>query len=287
MKKIFLGMILVLSAVTHWACGNSKSSPSSPAPPGPTYPFLYAFGNFGTGNGQFTQPWGVAVRQNEIYVTDYGNNRVQVFNLDGTYLKQFAASTPSGIAINKYGTVYVTNYISNQILEFDLNGNSLGTVGSAGTGLGNLSSPEAVAVDTNLNIYVTEQGNNRVQKCGPAFTAGSCVALGGTAAGTAVRQFNSPTGIALDASGNVYVSYAGNNRVQKCSGSLTNPISLSGGGTGDGQVTNPFGLTVDQDGNLLVADESGARIEKFTTSGSFLQKFGSSGPNPGQFYSPR
>src|SRR5579859_6848374 len=182
MKRIFLGMILVLSAMAHGSCGNSNSSPASPAPSGPsyTYPFLFSFGDSGTSNGQLNSPEGVAVRQNEIYVTDYGNNRVQIFNLDGIYISQFPATAPSAIAIDKNGVVYVTSSTSSQILKFDQNGNPLGTLGASGSGLGYLSSPQGIVVDSNLNIFVTEYGNSRVQKCGPAFSG--CVTLGGTAA---------------------------------------------------------------------------------------------------------
>src|SRR5579859_4520631 len=103
MKKSFLGMILVLSAVTHWSCGNNNASPTAPPPSGPsdTYPFLFSIGESGAGNGQFNQAWGMAVRLGEIYVADTANNRVQIFGLDGTYLEQFPAASPVGIAIDK------------------------------------------------------------------------------------------------------------------------------------------------------------------------------------------
>jgi DNA-binding beta-propeller fold protein YncE len=87
--------------------------------------FQSAFGSFGSGNGQFSDPFGIALDSGgNIYVADTGNNRVQVFNSDGVFLSTF---------------------------------------GSEGTGNGQFSNPIGIAVDSGGNIYVADTGNNRVQ----------------------------------------------------------------------------------------------------------------------------
>jgi DNA-binding beta-propeller fold protein YncE len=100
--------------------------------------FEAAWGEYGSGNGQFHSPVDCALDSlGHIYVTDtfllnMGNNRIQVFTSDGTYLSQF---------------------------------------GSSGNGNGQFSSPWRLAFDNNGNLYVVEMGNNRVQKFNPTYTA--------------------------------------------------------------------------------------------------------------------
>jgi DNA-binding beta-propeller fold protein YncE len=76
------------------------------------------FGTFGSGNGQFRTPIDLAIDpSNNIYVSDSDNNRIQVFNNNGTYITQFGNTgalhemieDPVGIALNSQGDVYVAD----------------------------------------------------------------------------------------------------------------------------------------------------------------------------------
>ena len=88
--------------------------------------FLTKWGTFGSGNGQFNYPGGVAVdAAGNVYITDTFNNRVQKFDPAGTFLA---------------------------------------TWGTAGSADGQFASPTGIAVDASGNVYVGEYGNNRVQK---------------------------------------------------------------------------------------------------------------------------
>jgi DNA-binding beta-propeller fold protein YncE len=105
---------------------------------------------------------------------------------------------------------------------------------------------------------------------------------GGKGAGRG--QFDSPTGIAVDGSGNVLVADTNNARIEKFSatGALLGIFGTKG--TGTGQVRSPNGIAVDRMGNVYVADGSNHRVQKLAADGTFVAEW--KGPEPG-FYGPR
>src|SRR5690606_7085038 len=105
-----------------------------------------------------------------------------------------------------------------------------------------------------------------------------------------------PSGVALDGSGNIYVSEQNNNRLQKFNSSgvfqgciagavagLQNTCTTFTGGSEDGQFSAPSSVAVDDDGNIIVPDDGNRRLQKFDASGNFLLKFGSNGSGNSQF----
>jgi sugar lactone lactonase YvrE len=148
-------------------------------------------------------------------------------------------------------------------------------------GQGTLASflvPCGVAVDGSGNVYVADNGNNRIRKIslsGDVTTlAGSGTSGYADGQGTAA-SFRNPFGVAVDGSGNVYVTDMNNHRIRKItsSGIVT---TLAGSGThgyADGQGTSasfssPQGVAVDGIGNVYVADHGNNRIRKITSSGN-------------------
>jgi hypothetical protein len=95
--------------------------------------------------------------------------------------------------------------------------------------------------------------------------------------------FNSPSGIAVDSSGNVYVAEQGS--IQKFNESGGFLVKWGSEGTGDGQFNYPSGMAVDRSGNVYVAEQVNGRIQKFNASGGFLSTMGSFGNGHGQFSS--
>ena len=102
--------------------------------------------------------------------------------------------------------------------------------------------------------------------------------------GTGDGQFDTPRGIAVDSSGNVYVVDVINGRIQKFTSTGSFLTKWGKSGTGDGQFISPYlnGIAIDSYGNVYVADTGNYRIQKFTSDGSFLTKWGSSGTGDGQ-----
>ena len=97
-------------------------------------------------------------------------------------------------------------------------------------------------------------------------------------------QFDAPTGIAVDASGNVLVADTNNGRIEKFSPTGTFLSAMGIKGTGYGQLGAPNGIAIDQAGNLYVADASRHVVEKLAPDGSAIIEW--KGPAPG-FYGPR
>jgi DNA-binding beta-propeller fold protein YncE len=104
--------------------------------------------------------------------------------------------------------------------------------------------------------------------------------------GSGDGQFNSPSGIAVDSVGNVYVADTANNRIQKFDDQGTFLLKWGSAGSGAGQFTSPNGVAVDSTGNVYVVDSANHRIQKFTSSGGFITAWGSQGTGTGQLDQP-
>ena len=191
------------------------------------------FGSYGTGNGQFAQPRGIAVSAaGSIHVADSGNSRVVQFNSSRTFVRNIGSfgtgngnlSGPGAVACDSSNNVYVADTGNDRVAVFGSTGTWLRNIGSAGTGDGQFTSPYGVAVSAAGELYVTDQAQNRVQ----VFTAstGAYLRTFGTY-GSAAGQLNSPSDISVDSDGDVYVADSGNNRIQKFSSTGTYLMQIS------------------------------------------------------------
>ena len=214
--------------------------------------FVTKWGSFGSGDGQFNQPRGVAVDgSGNVFVDDTGNNRIQKFTNTGTFLLSFGWGVADGMAA----------------FETCTTGCQAGIFGS---GDGQFNFPNGLAVDGSGNVFVADTNNDRIQK----FTNTGTFLTKWGSTGSGDGQFAAPRGVAVDGSGNVFVAEQNNDRVQKFDGNgmfLTKWGSL---GSGDGQFTDPRSVAVDASGNVFVAEFSGNRVQKFTNTGTFLLSFG-------------
>ena len=143
--------------------------------------------------------------------------------------------------------------------------------------------------------------NNRIQIVQPSGQwVGFIGSLGLDASGNPISgsgncQFNTPSAVAIDLSGNYVIADSGNNRIQVISpsGVFIRQFGSGGSTVGDGTLLYPTGVAVDLSGNYLVADSGNNLIQIFTPSGQFYSELGSvsltssNGSLPGPFSSPQ
>ncbi|HWW74069.1 MAG TPA: PxKF domain-containing protein, partial [Pyrinomonadaceae bacterium] len=130
---------------------------------------------------------------------------------------------------------------------------------------------------------VAHPSGNRILKFN---STGTLLATLGSA-GSADGQLNGPTGLAIDAADNLYVSEIGNNRVQVFNSSFTFVRKFGTAGSGNGQFNTPMGVTVDASGNIYVADTGNSRTQKFDSLGNFVSACGANGSGNEEFAGPQ
>jgi DNA-binding beta-propeller fold protein YncE len=134
---------------------------------------------FALGDGQFYEPWGVAVGPNgDIFVADTWNGRIQVFDAEGQFLRKwgyfsstggeltdpYALFGPRGIAVDQQGNLVVTDTGNKRILHFTPDGQLIQQAGGGGVILGRFEEPTAVEVDPQTGfVFVADAWNRRVQ----------------------------------------------------------------------------------------------------------------------------
>jgi streptogramin lyase len=135
-------------------------------------------GGTGSADGQFTEPWGVAVdAQSNLYVADTWNHRIQKFDKDLKYVTQWGKPAldlqnpqpydfwgPRDVAVDAQGNVWVTDTGNSRVLKFDPNGAYLGTLAGPGSETGKLRDPVGIEVAANGDVYVADGWNSRIQK---------------------------------------------------------------------------------------------------------------------------
>jgi DNA-binding beta-propeller fold protein YncE len=159
--------------------------------------------------------------------------------------------------------------------------------GPAGTGEGKLQQITGLAVDRNCNIYVVDEGTNRISR----YNAdGELTDSWGGARGAGMGQFDRPCGIAVDSANYVYVADYNNSRIQKFTSEGVWVAQWGSYGTGDGEFIGPIGVAVDTDDRVYVVEDAGRRVQKFTAAGVFIAQWGSgfetAGSGDGEFNQP-
>ncbi len=146
--------------------------------------------------------------------------------------------------------------------------------------------PVNIAVDGQSNIYVVDGGNHRLQKFNMNGKFLTMWGERGDGDGQFMFQVEPDHfgGVAVDASGNVYVTDY-NSRVQKFDSNGKFLMKWGGPGSGDGQFAahSHMSIAVDASGNVYVSDTNNYRIQKFDANGKFLLTWGEKGNGDGQF----
>ncbi len=249
----------------------------------------------GTGSAAlFNQPIGIALdKSGNLYVTDSGNATIRKVTTAGVVTTVAGAagsagstngtgtaasfSSPYGIAVDSNGNIYVSELGNNDIREVTSAGvvtNYAAAAGAAGSsdGTGTAASfdqPAALAIDSNANLYVADSGNATIRKVatgGVVTTLAGSPGVTGYADGTGLAaRFKSPRGIAVDGSGNLFVSDSENGTIRKIgAGTVVTTIAGAPGafsnspGTGASALFDvPLGIAVTSNGTVYVASELG------------------------------
>jgi hypothetical protein len=153
--------------------------------------------------------------------------------------------------------------------------------GTHGSGPGQFDGPMGMAINAMGDVYVTDEGSNRVQK----FTAGGGFLAQWGTFGFAEGHFTYVGRVAVDALGSVYVCDP-NLLIQKFSENGTFIIKWGKIGAGDGEFDGPSAIAVDAYGSVYVVDQYHCRVQKFTSTGGFVGKWGTRGAGDGQFVNP-
>lgn len=126
---------------------------------------LTSWGGTGKAPGQFDQPHSLLVRGDQIYVADRENRRVQVFDLNGKYLKEWKfAGLPCGLYLSADGQLYLASGFAGQILRLDANGKAIAMMGQPGKGLGEFGEAHYMTIAPDGALYVADTINAVLHK---------------------------------------------------------------------------------------------------------------------------
>jgi sugar lactone lactonase YvrE len=191
------------------------------------------------------------------------------------------------VILDGVGNLYVADQGNNTIRKITPDGRVSTLAGTAGqpgstNGAGNAAlffSPTALAVDSATNLFVTDRGNGTIRKITPdgvvSTLAGMAGQFGSTDGAGSAARFSGPTGLAIDAAGNLYVADSNNNTIRKVSpdgvvSTLAGTAGQSGSTDGLGSVAlldNPAGLAIASSGTLYLADRANQTIRMVTADG--------------------
>ena len=217
--------------------------------------FVFDGGSRGVGLGQYNSPAAVATVfegwRTLVAVADGGNHRIHVMTDLG----------------------FFQDYL-----------------GGRGAKPGLLASPAGLAMSPEGDLWVADAGNHRVQKLREirediAAVLGQPLVVFGRR-GSGPGELESPSGVAVDSRGNLYVADTGNHRVQKFSPQGRHLASWGGRGSEPGRFESPAGIAVGR-GDVVYVSDGNHRIQSFDASGRLLRQWGSRGKGAGQLEAPR
>jgi DNA-binding beta-propeller fold protein YncE len=154
--------------------------------------------------------------------------------------------------------------------------------GSYGEGDGQFVWPMGITLDSEENVYVSDEWLNRIS----IFTRDGTFLRKWGQPGSGDGELHGPSGMAINNDGTMFLVDSKNHRVQKFTLDGRYLGQFGGFGNGPGQLNMPWGIALDNDGQVYVADWRNDRIQKFTPNGQCLATFGSSGKGVGQFNRP-
>jgi sugar lactone lactonase YvrE len=278
---------------------------------------------FSGDNGQTTAamldaPTAVALDSaGNLYIADTGNQRIRKVNLSTGVITTVAGDgvggyggdnvqatatdlyDPQGVAVDSSGNLYIADTYNDRIRKVKLSTGIITTVGGMGSAgyngdgiaatIAALYDPTGVAVDASGNFYIADSLNNRIRKVtissGLITTvAGSAAAgYGGDGGAATAAVLNDPRGIAVDATGDLFIADYANARIREVYASTAKIATVAGSGSagysGDGgaataaAISKPQGVAVDAAGNLYIADSGNNRVREVSHASATIATF--------------
>jgi hypothetical protein len=269
-------------------------------------------------SAQLADPKGVALdAAGNLYIADEANGRVRRVDAvkqiittvagdssttgDGGPASTATLVIPKGVAVDSHGNIFIADTQNARVRRVDAVTGTITTVAGNGSpgfiGDGGLATeagldhPTGVAIDSLGNFFIADSNNNRIR------FVNATTKLIGTVAGTGTAGFNgdglatatelsSPTGVALDSGGTVYIADSGNQRIRilaagnitTVAGNGTPGFNLDGIPATTAELNFPFGVVPDGSGGFFVADTVNARVRQVDSAGNITTVAGNGTP---------
>ena len=174
----------------------------------------------GKGTINLSNSYGINIHPDNkrIFVSDYGNSRIQILNPDLTFNSSFGGrgdydgqtTYPWEVAFDSVGNIYQGGQSNNCVQVFNVEGQFLRKFGRKGSGQGEINFPSGIAIDREDVVYIADFFNHRVS----VFTTEGAFLTSFGTHGDGWGQFRNPYNIEIDEDGFIYVSDNSNGQVQ-------------------------------------------------------------------------
>ena len=252
------------------------------------------------GNGitaGFNRPSGIiAGKDGDLYITDEKNNSIRKISRAGevtTIATGF--NGPGGIALDLAGNIYVADSYNHRICRISPSGKVTPFAGSGKPGdtdhsnglLAQFRYPVSIATDTSGNIYVSDEGNNKIRKISPQGVVSTLAGTGSPGSldhiNGKLASFAQPSGLTVDKTGAVYVADQLNHKIRKISpaGSVSTLAGTGYAGAANNadpllaSFDNPRAIAIDAAGWIYICDTGNRLIRRIGSDGEVTTLAGS------------
>ena len=200
--------------------------------------------------------------------------RVDGWSTSGTQLSPSVAvgAYCAGIFVDLNNSLYCSQDNQHRVVRKSLNSqvNTLAIVagtGCAGSASNMLNNSDGIFVTANMDLYVADCYNDRIQRFRSGKLNATTVAGNGSSNGTIT--LNQPRGVVLDGDGYLFITDSGNHRiVGEDANGFRCLVGCNGSGSASNQLNSPFTMSFDTGGNMFVTDRYNNRIQKFLLTSS-------------------